>query len=119
MTSVDNNDSKNDWRKIMVEVITDQNYEDATKDGVVLIDFWATWCGPCKMQGPVIDELADERQDVTFTKMDVDENPDTPKSLGIMAIPTLIIKKNGEIVDRLTGYTPKEKLDEILDQYTD
>ncbi|GHN36094.1 thioredoxin family protein [Lactobacillus delbrueckii] len=54
-----------------------------------------------------------------FTKMDVDENPETAKNFGIMAIPTLLIKKNGQVVDRLTGYTPKEKLNEILDQYAD
>ncbi len=103
----------------MVDAITDTNFKDETSEGVVLTDFWATWCGPCKMQGPVIDELAKERQDVRFTKMDVDENQNTPKDLGIMAIPTLIVKKNGEIVDRITGYTPKEKLNAILDQYTD
>ena len=101
----------------MVDAITDQNFEEETKDGVVLTDFWATWCGPCKMQSPVIDQLAEERQDVKFTKMDVDHNQETAKHLGIMAIPTLIIKKNGQIVDRLTGYTPKEKLNQILDQY--
>lgn len=103
----------------MVEAITDQNFKDETKDGVVLTDFWATWCGPCKMQSPVVEKLAEERQDVKFTKMDVDQNPNTPKEFGIMAIPTLLIKKDGEVVDRITGYTPKEKLDEILDQYTD
>jgi thioredoxin 1 len=103
----------------MVDELTDQNFETETKNGVVLTDFWATWCGPCKMQSPIIDELAQERQDVRFTKMDVDQNKETPSSLGIMAIPTLIIKKNGEVVDRLTGYTPKAKLDQILSQYTD
>lgn len=103
----------------MVDVITDQIYEEETKSGVVLTDFWATWCGPCKMQSPVLDQLSEERQDVRFTKMDVDENQKIPKDLGIMAIPTLLIKKDGQIVDRLTGYTPKEKLNAILDQYTD
>ena len=103
----------------MVDAITDQNFEEETKDGVVLTDFWATWCGPCKMQSPVVDQLAEERQDVKFTKMDVDQNQETAKDLGIMAIPTLLIKKDGKIVDRLTGYTPKEKLSLILDQYTD
>ncbi|GFZ27329.1 thioredoxin [Lactobacillus corticis] len=103
----------------MVDAITDENYNEETQDGVVLTDFWATWCGPCKMQSPVIEQLAKERQDVRFTAMDVDENPETAKNLGIMAIPTLIIKKDGQIVDRLTGYTPKAKLDAILDQYTD
>ena len=103
----------------MVDAITDQTFAEETKDGVALIDFWATSCGPCRMQSPVIEALAEERQDVHFTKMDVDENPNTAKELGIMAIPTLIIKKDGQIVDRLTGYTPKEKLDQILDQYAD
>lgn len=102
----------------MVDAITDQDFEQETKDGVVLTDFWATWCGPCKMQSPVIEQLAEERQDVKFTKMDVDNNQETAKDLGIMAIPTLLIKKDGKIVDRLTGYTPKEKLNQILDQYT-
>ena len=103
----------------MVEAINDQNFEEVTKNGVALVDFWATWCGPCKMQSPVIDQLSEERQDVNFYKMDVDQNQDTAKNLGIMAIPTLIVKKDGNIVDRITGYTPKEKLNQILDQYAD
>lgn len=102
----------------MVTEITDQNFDEATKQGVTLTDFWATWCGPCRIQGPVIEELAQERQDVDFFKLDVDQNKATPQSLGIMAIPTLIIKKDGKIVDRLTGYTPKERLNDLLDQYT-
>lgn len=103
----------------MVEEITDATFEEETSEGVVLTDFWATWCGPCKMQSPVIDELSEEMDDVKFTKMDVDQNQETAKNLGIMAIPTLLIKKDGKIVDRLTGFTPKEKLESILDQYTD
>lgn len=103
----------------MVDEITDATFEDATSEGVVLTDFWATWCGPCKMQSPVIDQLSEEMDDVKFTKMDVDQNQETARNLGIMAIPTLLIKKDGKIVDRLTGYTPKEKLEQILDQYTD
>lgn len=103
----------------MVDEITDATFEDETSEGVVLTDFWATWCGPCKMQSPVIDQLSEEMDDVKFTKMDVDQNQETARNLGITAIPTLLIKKDGKIVDRLTGYTPKEKLEQILDQYTD
>ena len=71
------------------------------------------------MQSPVIEQLSQEMDDVKFTSVDVDQNQDLAKELGIMAIPTLIIKKDGKIVDRLTGYTPKEKLEQILDQYAD
>lgn len=103
----------------MVEEISGKSFENETSEGVVLTDFWATWCGPCKMQSPVIEQLSQEMDDVKFTSVDVDQNQDLAKDLGIMAIPTLIIKKDGKIVDRLTGYTPKEKLEQILDQYAD
>ncbi|MCI7240691.1 thioredoxin [Aerococcus suis] len=102
----------------MVKAITDQNFTEETKDGVVLIDFWATWCGPCRMQSPVVEELDDDMGDqVKFTKMDVDENPETAQNFNIMSIPTLMIKKDGEVVEQLVGYTPKEKLEQVLDQY--
>ena len=78
----------------MVDEITDATFEEETSEGVVLIDFWATWCGPCKMQSPVIDQLSEEMDDVKFTKMDVDQNQETARNLGIMAIPTLLIKKD-------------------------
>ncbi|QNQ81916.1 thioredoxin [Lactobacillus sp. PV037] len=103
----------------MIENVTDQNFEKETSEGVTLTDFWATWCGPCRMQSPVVEQLAEEMDDVKFTKMDVDENQETAKDLGIMAIPTLLIKKDGKIVDRLTGFTPKDRLEQILEQYTD
>lgn len=102
----------------MVTDITDQDFADATSEGVSVIDFWASWCGPCRVQGPVIEELAQERQDVEFFRLDVEANKKTPQALGIMAIPTLIIKKDGKIIDRLTGFTAKNRLDDLLDEYT-
>lgn len=102
----------------MVKALTDSNFETETKDGVVLVDFWATWCGPCRMQSPIIDELDDEMGDkVSFAKMDVDANPATPQEFGVMGIPTLLVKKDGEVVEKLVGFTPKERLEEVLEQY--
>ena len=102
----------------MVEAITDQNFETETATGVTLTDFWATWCGPCKMQSPVVDALAESRDDVKFVKMGVDANPNTPQSFGIMAIPTLLVKKDGNVVEKIVGYHTKDHLNEILDKYT-
>ena len=102
----------------MVKSLTDKNFVEETKNGVVLVDFWATWCGPCRMQGPVIDQLDEEMGDkVTFTKVDVDENSETARAFGIMSIPTLLIKKDGEVVDKVVGYHAKEQLEEILEKY--
>lgn len=103
----------------MVTEVTDQNFVDETSEGVVLTDFWATWCGPCKMQSPVVEQLSDEMSDVSFTKMDVDQNPETAAHFGIMSIPTLMVKKDGEVVDTVVGYHPKDQLKQILEQYTD
>lgn len=101
-----------------VNVTTDKTYEADTNKGVAVTDFWATWCGPCKMQSPVVEQLADEMGDkVSFTKMDVDENPDTPSKFGIMGIPTLIVKKDGNVVDTLVGYHTKEQIQKKLAQY--
>lgn len=102
----------------MVKAITDKTFSQETDHGVVLTDFWATWCGPCRMQSPVVEKLEEEMKDVKFTKMDVDENPNTPQSFGIMAIPTLLIKKDGEVVEKVVGYHSKEQLAETLAKYT-
>lgn len=97
--------------------ITDSNYEEVVKNSEkpVLIDFWAEWCGPCKMIGPVVEELAEDYAEVAIIgKLDVDAYPDIAGSLGIRSIPTLLFFKGGEIVDRQVGAVPKSVLEDKL-----
>jgi len=102
----------------MVEAITDTNFNEATDSGLTLTDFWATWCGPCKMQSPVIEQLDEESEgNVSYYKIDIDENPETPREFGIMSIPTLLVKKDGEVVEKLIGYHSKEQIEEILNKH--
>ena len=98
--------------------ITDENFQEVVlnSDKPVLVDFWATWCGPCRTVGPIVDELATELEGrVVVGKVNVDSNSDTPLTYGIRSIPTLLIFKNGEIVDKLVGAVPKSQLLEKLE----
>ena len=102
----------------MVQVVTDSNFEVETQECVVLVDFWAPWCGPCRMQSPVIEQLAEEMGDkVFFSKVDVDANQETAAKFGIMSIPTMLIKKDGQVVDTIVGYHTKEQLQKKLEAY--
>lgn len=102
----------------MVQDITDAKFEELTNNGLVLIDFWAPWCGPCRMQSPIIDDVSEELEDIaTFYKMNVDEEPKTAAEFSIMSIPTMIIKKDGEVVEKLVGYHDKQRLIQIINQH--
>jgi len=106
-----------------VKHVTDASFQQDVLESAtpVLVDFWAPWCGPCRMITPTVEQLAEEYDGrVTFVKMNTDENMETPTSLGIRGIPTLILFANGEEVDRIVGVTPKptlkRKIDTVLEQ---
>ena len=95
--------------------VTDTDFQDTLQNNdLVLVDFWAPWCGPCKAVAPVLEEIANENSNVVIAKMNTDENPNTASQHGIMSIPTMMIFKNGELVDRLVGALPKPSIMEKL-----
>lgn len=97
---------------------TDATFAQETSSGVVLVDFWAAWCGPCKMIAPVLEELDEEMGDkVKIVKVDVDENQQTASKYGVMSIPTLLVFKDGEVVDQTVGFQPKESLAALVNQH--
>ncbi|RIW37745.1 thioredoxin [Bacillus salacetis] len=97
---------------------TDQTFQNEVGSGLVLADFWAPWCGPCKMIAPVLEELdADMGDKVKIVKVDVDENQETAGNFGVMSIPTLVVLKDGEVVEKVIGFQPKEALAELLNKH--
>lgn len=97
---------------------TDKNFTDEIKSGLVLVDFWAPWCGPCKMIAPVLEELDQEMGDkMKIVKIDVDDNQETAGKYGVMSIPTLLVLKDGEVVETSVGFKPKEALAELVNKH--
>ncbi|AVQ32762.1 thioredoxin [Staphylococcus muscae] len=97
---------------------TDAKFDQQIEEGVKLVDFWATWCGPCKMIAPVLEDLAaDYEGKADILKLDVDQNQATAAKFEVMSIPTLIVFKDGQPVDKVVGFQPKENLAQVLDKH--
>lgn len=95
-----------------------ESFDNAIKEGVVLVDFWASWCGPCKMMAPNVEQIADDYKDrVVVGKVNVDDHPSLAERFGIMSIPTLLIFKDGELKEKLVGYRLTMQIASVLDNY--
>ena len=95
--------------------LTDSNFDQFVKENEnVVVDCWAAWCGPCRMLSPIIEQLAEEKTNITFAKLDVDKNRAVPMQYGIMSIPTLLYFKNGKLVDKTLGALPRQMLEARL-----
>lgn len=99
-----------------VQKVDLQNFESIKNlEKTVLLDFYADWCGPCRMVGPIVEQIADERDDIVVGKVNVDDNPELAGQFGVMSIPTLVVLKNGEVVNQAVGALPKAKLLALLE----
>lgn len=99
-----------------VITLTKSNFQEEVLNSSkpVLVDFWASWCGPCRMVSPIVDEIAEERQDIKVGKVNVDEQPELASQFGIMSIPTLMVFKNGKIANQAMGARPKAQILSML-----
>ena len=92
--------------------INKNNFQDEVvhSEKLVLLDFWASWCGPCRMVSPIVDEIAAERSDIKVGKINVDEQPELAARFGVMSIPTLVVMKNGKVINQAVGARPKAQI---------
>ncbi len=97
--------------------LTDANFASSTSSGRVVVDFWAAWCGPCRMIAPVLEELARERSDVRFAKLNVDENPRTASQFRVQGIPLLVFFRDGREAGRVTGAVPRGHIEQAIRKY--
>ncbi len=101
----------------MIKHIDNQSeFEETIKNGLSVVDFFATWCGPCRMLSPILENASEKHSDVSFCKVDVDENYELAKSFGIMSVPTILIFKDGSLVDKSIGLISLDKISEIVEK---
>ena len=94
--------------------LTKDGFDKAVSQGLAMVDFWASWCGPCRMVSPIVDEIAEERSDIVVGKINVDEQPALASRFGIMSIPTLVVMKDGKVANHAVGARSKAQILELL-----
>jgi len=102
----------------MAKIVNSNEFKEAIKEGVVVVDFFATWCGPCKMLAPIFEELSNEMEGKTqFIKVDVDQSVDIAREYGIQSIPTMAILRDGQAVETMVGFLPKDVIKSNIENY--
>ena len=98
---------------------SDSTFQDdiSSQSNLVLVDFWAEWCGPCKQISPILEEIANEKENLNILKLNIDENPATPQKYNVRGIPTLMLFKNGKLIDTKIGSLPKSSLEDWINSY--
>ncbi|MDC0192387.1 thioredoxin [Alphaproteobacteria bacterium] len=98
---------------------SDSTFQDdiSSQSNLVLVDFWAEWCGPCKQISPILEEIANEKENLNILKLNIDENPATPQKYNVRGIPTLMLFKDGKLIDTKIGSLPKSSLDDWINSY--
>ena len=99
----------------MLKHANESNFNEMTGKGLVLVDFFATWCGPCKMLGPVLEDMASDRDSIDIVKVDIDESMNLARQYGIMSVPTLVLFKDVQVVAQTSGFQPKESIQQFID----
>lgn len=101
----------------MLKHANESNFTDMTGNGLVLVDFFATWCGPCKMLSPVLEDLASDRDSIDIVKVDIDESMNLARQYGIMSVPTLVLMKDGKILAKTSGFQPKDSIQRWIEEH--